>query len=760
MWTMVPHCLVRSAAFPVADLAKLRMAGTAAAARTLRDAEQSVRDLATERGWSAEATDRVLERLASGAPVRARDRAGSDLVARYRRARHDLAAAAAAERVSAEKWLREFVRTERVREVLALTNPGLLRDLDRGRWNDRLRCQSASYVQRLAAKNETTSFFGPISYGIVETAGEDRLELRWPGPQRLTGRRAHLAAWVVETLVRAVAFAAPVAPWLVLRRRPGIPVGDLTLDGVAARLLATVDGRATLRALAGRLRTTVGELVTAAESLVDAGLATHQLQPPATAPDPLLFMIGRLAYLPSAGRERVLAVLAALAELRDGFSSDSVAGKLARYDAVVRAVTCLAGDRPAGGAGAAAGRSRAGQFYADRLALREECAGALALAVRGLPARRLVDVATPALEFLARVATRRRNLARKLLARQLGVRRVPLWRLAAKLGDQPPPPDRALLAALAAAVPAGVAEWDLAGAGLGDLLAEPAGGVVCSVDLMIVASDLRSWQSGDYDLVLADVHDTALLTDWSLQFHADPEAVRAATHLATARAMGGRPVVCVMSGRRTGIPPLEPPTCLVELGTVAGQANPWRVGLDDLEVVSDGQRVQLVSRTLDSEVELYNGELDNLVQTAFGSLRLGGADFRFAPCTPRLRVGPAVVQRRRWQVPVADLRSLRPPAADDAETLLRASRVWHRYDLPDEVYAILPGERKPMYTTADSPYLLRALARRAERATGQALVSEAFPPPDRLWLSAPDGTTYTSELRCVFVRSSVECGDA
>src|SRR5690606_7584720 len=246
-------------------------------------------DLATERGWSAEATDRVLERLASGAPVRARDRAGSDLVARYRRARHDLAAAAAAERVSAEKWLREFVRTERVREVLALTNPGLLRDLDRGRWNDRLRCQSASYVQRLAAKNETTSFFGPINYGIVETAGEDRLELRWPGPQRLTGRRAHLAAWVVETLVRAVAFAAPVAPWLVLRRRPGIPVGDLTLDGVAARLLATVDGRATLRALAGRLRTTVGELVTAAESLVDAGLATHQLQPPATAPDPLLF---------------------------------------------------------------------------------------------------------------------------------------------------------------------------------------------------------------------------------------------------------------------------------------------------------------------------------------------------------------------------------------------------------------------------------------------------------------------------------------
>ena len=53
-------------------------------------------------------------------------------------------------------------------EAVASSSPPVARDLIAGREGARLKRQVASYLQRVCAKNETMSFFGPINYGGVE----------------------------------------------------------------------------------------------------------------------------------------------------------------------------------------------------------------------------------------------------------------------------------------------------------------------------------------------------------------------------------------------------------------------------------------------------------------------------------------------------------------------------------------------------------------------------------------------------------------
>ncbi|GIF05442.1 lantibiotic dehydratase [Actinoplanes siamensis] len=755
--------IVRTAGFPVEELCHLRCPEAHAAAERVLSAERELTDVLATRGWDAARIGRLRERLDRGLPVRGRagddtERAGLELAEAYRSARARLAAVAEAAQARARDHLAGFAADPRVREVFALTNPGLLRDLRRGLRGARLHHQVALYMQRLCAKNETTSFFGPINYGELETGtnrtGTNRtgpcgIEVCWPGPASLRARRAHLSTSVVDATVGATAFSEPVRAWLVLRRRSGLP-SPAHPDTLAYRLLARADGRTALRVHAAALRTGLDEVAAAARELVGRGLVTHQFQPPGTVLDPLAFVVGRLAFAPAPGTRALIAALGELRGLRDGFSAADADGKASRQRAVTEVVARLTGEAPDTPAARA-------QFYGDRLALREECAGALRLAIGGAAAARLLADLAPALEFLARLGIRRRALARAALARRLGVRRTPLWRLAAALGEARLP-DTELDRRLASAIDPAAREVDLSTVELRDLLPVAGStGVAGSVDVMICAASLDAWRAGDYVPVLADVHDTALLTDWALQFHDDRERVRADLYTHVAAAWNGVPVVCVLAGRRTGIPPLEPPAPIAELGGLPGQPNPWRVDVDDLVVESDGERARLVCGSLGGEVQLYNGELDTLTQTAFGAVRLGAPRIRLGEHTPRLRYGRAVLQRRMWTVPASALASLTADGGAD-RTLLRGCRLWYEYGLPPAVFVKLPAERKPMFAAVDAPYLLGALARIAARRTGGATVTEVLPALDQLWLADPPGRRYTAELRCVFVRAA-EAGD-
>src|SRR5262249_7181413 len=107
------------------------------------------------------------------------------------------------------------------------------------------------YCQRLAAKNETTSFFGPLAHGVV--APEARgLDLGPEVPGGVRQLRGFVSFWAVCALarrigadptVRASVPGSRVSASRVSGRRVTLPTGRVVeLPEKLARVAAAVDG--------------------------------------------------------------------------------------------------------------------------------------------------------------------------------------------------------------------------------------------------------------------------------------------------------------------------------------------------------------------------------------------------------------------------------------------------------------------------------------------------------------------------------------
>jgi hypothetical protein len=113
---------------------------------------------------------------------------------------------------------------------------------------------------------------------------------------------------------------------------------------------------------------------------------------------------------------------------------------------------------------------------------------------------------------------------------------------------------------------------------------------------------------------------------------------------------------------------------------------------------------------------------------------------------PRITIGRTVWRRETWEIPAAQA----PEHPEDAAN-------WARdLSLPRRVFALSPGEHKPIYIDFTSPVLTRILCRQLRRAAagfpGQpARFTEMLPGPDDCWLADQNGQRYTSELRLVAV---------
>jgi lantibiotic biosynthesis dehydratase-like protein len=112
----------------------------------------------------------------------------------------------------------------------------------------------------------------------------------------------------------------------------------------------------------------------------------------------------------------------------------------------------------------------------------------------------------------------------------------------------------------------------------------------------------------------------------------------------------------------------------------------------------------------------------------------------------RITIGRTVWQRETWHIPPAQ-----GPARPEEATGWASG-----HGLPRRVFALAPGEIKPLYIDFDSPVLTRILCRQLRRAAtgfpGQPVrFTEMLPGPDDCWLTGQDGRRYTSELRLVAV---------
>jgi hypothetical protein len=113
---------------------------------------------------------------------------------------------------------------------------------------------------------------------------------------------------------------------------------------------------------------------------------------------------------------------------------------------------------------------------------------------------------------------------------------------------------------------------------------------------------------------------------------------------------------------------------------------------------------------------------------------------------PRITIGRTVWRRETWNIPATQA----PQRPEDAAKWAR------ELSLPRRVFALSPGELKPIYVDFDSPVLTRILCRHLRRAAADFLgqpvrFTEMLPGPDDCWLTEEDGQRYTSELRLVAV---------
>jgi hypothetical protein len=121
---------------------------------------------------------------------------------------------------------------------------------------------------------------------------------------------------------------------------------------------------------------------------------------------------------------------------------------------------------------------------------------------------------------------------------------------------------------------------------------------------------------------------------------------------------------------------------------------------------------------------------------------------------PRVDLGGMTICRETWRLPLAEVTRVRgrdkDPLQDELRSLLAARGI------PRQVFARVPGDRKPFHVDLAAPMLADNLARAARRAGLAAgpdeslTLVEMVPGPDELWLRLPDGS-FTSELRLVAV---------
>ncbi|MFG2074966.1 hypothetical protein [Nonomuraea maritima] len=405
--------------------------------------------------------------------------------------------------------------------------------------------------------------------------------------------------------------------------------------------------------------------------------------------------------------------------------------------AVQRRIEALAGGGPGDG----------------RVIVHEAVAGTLRVTAGGGLAADLRGRVPRVLDLLAEDADRTRRRANRQLAGRLGRGTFPLaeaLRTTGELesGHADPLSDR--LAALVRDAPDGVAELDLSG--LLDEPAAPAAPVLCTADVLVAASSLEAYEEGVTPLVVGGLHDTVLLTPWSLQFHEQSAARLAERDAAVERALDGFTVLNVVPHRSGGAPPPQLPGPVLELGGVAAGRS-RRIGLDELYVRSDGRCATLHAQGMDEPLLLHDGEhataLNAELYTALSLPAVRLPRLPDLPHVPRLTWGNVVVARRRWSVGQASLEAL-GRARGDGELLVEMARVREAAGLPVTFFAGSSRRRKPFYVDTRSPALIEALGRLGVTA-GRLTLTETLPGPEECWLR--DGEQrFAAEFRCVYLR--------
>jgi hypothetical protein len=631
----------------------------------------------------------------------------------------------------------------------------------------------ASYLQRYCVKNDTIGFFGPICWATL-TDDDTRVE---PGARVLRSRHVYWETWAIEAVAEAL--SAPRAVRIALAPRL---VSTVALDGAklrdasdrthalpppVARLLAGCDGRTPASALARAMLDEFSDVLDSAddvydllESLVDRKLVIWMLEPSALF-DPAGTLRALVDALPDDAGRAAREAIARLDDVRAaivGAAGDprALAVALAEAHAALHAIT-----------GRDLSQRRAGETYAARTPLYEDCTRDLEVSIGGSLVARLA----PALAILAgsarwfshEIAARYRRRLIEIFD-ELSPDRAPiayakLWRAAEPLFRGGESEKTTIIDDVAAELRRRWAEIlaldptartaafasDAIAARARAMFAAPAPGWPSarhvSPDVMIAARGVDAIRRGEHVFVVGEVHIGNTLAVRCLVPHEMTGAVARSCERELAPTV--RPVEPKQFVTRADSISVSRHDLELELGTTKS----WRdrdhvVGIAQLVV----ERTQSSLDVVDASGRRFDiiAVLDAyLTRAAINAFRPIGAE----PHTPRVMIDDIVVSREQWQFAGASL----PAFPDEPEPRFLAVRRWASdHGMPRWTFVKTPEEPKPIYVDFASPIYVELFARVARKASSLAVV-EMLPAVEDTWIPDRDGNTYTSELRLVMV---------
>jgi hypothetical protein len=660
----------------------------------------------------------------------------------------ELEARLAPDLVELRRRLREAASDPLVQEAVFMSNPAVfeqswLRYLERGderpdaehRRRERL---VYTYLQRLCGKNETASFFGPMGYGEVE--GEGWAEVERAGRPR---RRVLFAHWAAEELAQAMGEDRDLAPHLPLTLNPLFCMdggslrrrgqeGTVRLSQPAALLLSAVAaGKLSLVQAAAAAGLGREEAERAIGALLRAGVLRRG--PVVEGEDvDLLSQLRRVVEtLPGPGGERWRGRLGELSRLALDFQAGDLGARRRLLPEIESRFSAWTGASP---------RRGEGRIYADRLVLFEEAESPFRLRAGRRLVRWLEESLSDALDLSSAYGALVQAGYRAQAARRLaGLGIANLLDYVATL-----PPEELHREQALPRVPAPVlAGTDSAALDAG-LCGPPGPGPRYALLDVCLCSSAPDRSGRPPAVVLSRLHHQLLLWSWLTMFHPDRERVEASARGWLAARPG---VLAALVTRRHNKSFYSYPGRRVSLD-VQAPPRPDTVMASEVRVLACPEGPEL----RDSEggpLRLYLPLADHSTVPALAALAdplvlhapIGGD----VESTPRLMIGSAVYQRRRWRASLGHLRGRR-----DAGLLVEVARLRRRDGWPRFVYVRLPEERKPYLVDLECPFaceLLKHLAGQAETVT----LEEMLPGPSQLWLRDERGR-YSCELRWQAVR--------
>jgi hypothetical protein len=631
-----------------------------------------------------------------------------------------------------------------------------------------------NFLQRFCAKNDTISFFGPITWGTFDAHAQTNVRLdnrqgAWLNG-RIATRRVMLEHWVLAAIAKAASRDPAIAPHLPCRlsesydietdlllapdgRRVRLPPLHVRLVAAAAHAWPKGLSKADCLALGGSDMTAA--LLGARQALIDKGILVADLRLSPTTREPYAALRDKLGNVPKT--EGWLALLDALQADAQAYRD---AGRMERLAIMARMKERLEAQ------GIETARET-GRMYVGRYPLYEDCERAASIVLGASLRETILHDLRPVMAIytwltgaIAELIQQQAESLCRTLTETAGHRLdfvtflrhwralpepdlSPIRQALRTAWDKLLGPDETADASLD---PHDVETLiaDLYQSGLTSSKPRRTGFDFHSPDLMFVAPSFEALNAGNFNIVIGEVHPGVATASQPVAMPFCPD--RAGLEKSMASLIGPDRLAVADSSRfyqRSQIdwPDSENLVRLVLPGD-AGSADPMRcIPAARLRLsMADGKACHLIDPKTGKSFALLDALASDLHRCLFAVAGQALASHR----RQALRHGKVILKRRLREIDGLSL----PQAANPAENALDYA-AWHDFFMeqawPRFTFARIEGEEKPVLVDRDNPLSVDAFARLAKGKASIAL-SDMLPGPDGLWLHDERGT-YCAELR-------------